>query len=173
LNDVTAKPESHGGVDPRLRNYLGEVDPRRVDPPYLRLISCAVGKAGDRVYQWDLRLTQPNSVHIEPAIVHSLEHMLLTYLPRHIGGLVNAGPMGCQTGYYLTVVNADSYDEMLAAVRSALADAAAADEVPHANVVDCGRAEMHDLAGARALARALLDTPADWTRVYAATEPAS
>ncbi|MFG2472588.1 S-ribosylhomocysteine lyase [Streptomyces canus] len=154
-------------LDPRLRDTLGEVDHRRVAPPYLRLISCLSGTAGDRVYQWDLRLSQPNREHLDLAVVHSLEHMLLTYLPQHIPQVVNVGPMGCQTGFYLTIVNSDSYDQVLTAVHAALADAAEATEVPHANTTDRGRAAMHDASGASGTARRLLAAAADWTQVYA------
>ncbi|MBQ9010531.1 MAG: S-ribosylhomocysteine lyase, partial [Clostridia bacterium] len=58
-----------------------------------------------RVTTYDVRLRRPN---IEPAIdvaaMHSLEHLVATYLrndPEWKDEVIYWGPMGCLTGFYL------------------------------------------------------------------------
>lgn len=161
-----AAPPSLERIDERLRATLGEVDHRQVLAPYVRLIDCTEGAAGDAVYQWDLRFTQPNREHIEMAAVHSLEHMIAVFIRRHLPGVINFGPMGCQTGFYLTVMNYGDYDGLLDAVASTLLDCLEADEVPLANEVQCGWAANHTLEGAQEIARRVLGARDGWTRIF-------
>ena len=47
-----------------------------------------------------------------PAI-HSLEHLMAEKSRDYSDKIVDISPMGCQTGFYLTVINHDNYDEVL------------------------------------------------------------
>lgn len=152
-------------LNDRLRSTLGEVDHRRVLAPYVRLISCTEGVYGDRVYQWDFRFTQPNLEHIAMPAVHSLEHMIATFLRRHLPGLINLGPMGCQTGFYLTVLGDGDYGRLLDTLALTLQDCLDATEVPLANEVQCGWAANHSLEGAQEIAERVLSSREDWTTV--------
>ena len=56
------------------------------------------------IITFDLRTRKPNSgSYMDNRIMHSVEHMLATYLRNgEIGGhVIYFGPMGCQTGFYL------------------------------------------------------------------------
>jgi S-ribosylhomocysteine lyase len=154
-------------IDPRLAANLGEVDHRIVLAPYIRLISCTDGKHGDKVWLWDFRFTQPNKVHIPMASVHSLEHMIAVFIRKHLPGVINFGCMGCQTGFYLSVLNFGDYDGMCDVVAKTFADCLAATEVPLANVEQCGWAENHSLTGAQEIIRNVLSHKARWQQVYA------
>lgn len=153
-------------IDVRLRDTLGEVDHRRVAAPYLRLISSTQGTHGDRVWLWDVRFVQPNRDHIEMAAVHSLEHMIAVFIRDHLPGVINFGPMGCQTGFYLSVMNYGDYDGLLDVFARTLGDCLQAKEVPLANETQCGWAKNHTLEGAQAMARRILDQRAKWPQVY-------
>ena len=41
-----------------------------------------------------------------PAL-HSLEHLMAENIRNHFDNVVDVSPMGCQTGFYLTVINHD------------------------------------------------------------------
>ena len=60
---------------------------------------------GDAV-TYDLRMRRPNAGdYMTPLAMHSLEHMLATYMRSgSLGGcVIYVGPMGCRTGFYLIV----------------------------------------------------------------------
>ncbi len=145
---------------------LGEVDHRRVKAPYVRLSSYTVGKNGDVVYFFDLRITQPNTTYLSRTELHSLEHRYLAgfrkYLPANF---ICVAPMGCQTGLYLVLLNEGRAETVLEVYERILNDIVNATSVPYADIKDCGHYEDHDLAAAQAVARRLLECKASWRQV--------
>ena len=65
--------------------------------------------------------------------------------------------MGCQTGFYVSFINHDNYDDVLNIVEATLNDVLNATEVPACNEVQCGWAASHSLEGAKTIAQAFLD----------------
>lgn len=60
---------------------------------------------------YDLRMRKPNSdVLLSNSAIHSIEHMFATFLRNSEmkDDVIYFGPMGCQTGFYLLVRNADN-----------------------------------------------------------------
>ncbi len=145
---------------------LGEVDHRQVRAPYVRLSSYITGQNGDTVYVLDLRISQPNTSYLSTVELHSMEHFLLAgfrkYLPDNF---VCVAPMGCQTGLYLVLLNEGRAEKILDAYESILKDIVAQEEVPYANIRDCGHFEHHDLNAAKQVARQLLASRQDWQKV--------
>jgi len=80
-----------------------DLDHTRVRAPYVRLAGRYVGLKGDVVSKFDLRLVQPNQAEVPTAALHTIEHLLAGYLRGSLGELIDASPMGCRTGFYLTV----------------------------------------------------------------------
>ena len=81
-----------------------------------------VSRIDGDVTTYDLRTRIPNSGDLmDNATLHTLEHMFATYIRN--GALskqiVYFGPMGCQTGFYLLVRDADN-QAVLAEVRHTL-----------------------------------------------------
>ncbi|OBX36702.1 S-ribosylhomocysteine lyase [Halomonas elongata] len=75
--------------------------------------------------------------------------------------------MGCQTGFYVAMINHDDYDGVLALLEGTLKDVLEAEEVPACNEMQCGWAASHSLEGAKELARDLLAKRDEWTQVFA------
>ena len=105
------------------------------------------------VTTYDIRLRRPN---VEPVIdvaaMHSLEHIIATYLrndPDWKGDVIYWGPMGCLTGFYLILKGnrkpQDIYDLLLRAFKSVQNN----EEVPGAAAVNCGYYRMHNLEMAK------------------------
>ena len=123
------------------------VDHTRIVPG---IFTSRVDELGEyRVTTYDVRLKRPN---IEPAIdvaaMHSLEHIIATYLrndPDWKDEVVYWGPMGCLTGFYLILKgdlpSRDLYSLLLGAFHS-VKDV---QEVPGATAVNCGTYRMHNL----------------------------
>ncbi len=143
------------------------LDHTKVKAPYLRLADKKTGEKGDVIFKYDLRLCQPNKEHMEMPALHSLEHLMAELSRNHSDHVLDIGPMGCQTGFYVTLINEESYENALDLIEQTLKDVLVATEVPACNEVQCGWAASHSLAGAKALAQALLDKRNEWTEVFA------
>ena len=70
-----------------------------------------VSRIDGDVTTYDLRMRRPNTDDlISNSALHSLEHLFATYIRNGElrSQIVYFGPMGCQTGFYLLVRNADN-----------------------------------------------------------------
>ncbi len=125
----------------------------------MRLAARYAGERGDVVTKFDLRLVQPNEAEIPTAALHTMEHLLAGYLRAALPGVVvvDASPMGCRTGFYLTVLGEPTEAGVRAAFAAALG--AVADhtgEVPGCTRQRCGNWRDHSLPGAKAWAASVL-----------------
>lgn len=143
------------------------LDHTKVKAPYVRLASVIQGEKGDVIHKYDIRVKQPNKEHMEMPALHSLEHLMAENIRNHLGHVVDLSPMGCQTGFYLSVLNHEDYESILEAIEKTLKDVLAADEVPACNEVQCGWAASHSLEGAKELASEMLAKRSEWKEVFA------
>jgi S-ribosylhomocysteine lyase len=142
------------------------LDHTKVKAPYVRMVGVTAGEKGDKVYKYDIRFKQPNKEHMEMAGLHSLEHLMAENIRNHMEQVLDISPMGCQTGFYLSIINHDSYEEVLQVLESTLQDVMEADEVPACNEVQCGWASNHSLEGAKEIAREMLLKKNEWHEVF-------
>ncbi|MBQ9600667.1 MAG: S-ribosylhomocysteine lyase [Neisseriaceae bacterium] len=143
------------------------LDHTKVKAPYVRLACVTDGDYGDVIYKYDLRVCQPNQDHMEMPALHSLEHLMAELSRNHSDKVVDISPMGCQTGFYVTLLNVSDYQETLNLIENTLKDVLQATEVPACNVVQCGWAASHSLEGAQKIAQYLLDNRHQWEEVFA------
>ena len=143
------------------------LDHTKVKAPYVRLAGIKEGVNGDRIYKYDLRITQPNKAHMEMPALHSLEHLMAELSRNHSDKIVDISPMGCQTGFYVALINHEDYQDVLNLIEQTLKDVLDATEVPACNEVQCGWAASHSIEGAKALARELLSKRDEWEQVFA------
>ena len=109
---------------------------------------------GMTVTTFDVRLKTPNAEPaIAPAAMHTMEHVIATYLRNHPqwkDQLIYWGPMGCLTGFYIIVKGrpaaADMYPILLEAFRYM---SGFEGDVPGATPQNCGNYLMHDLPMAK------------------------
>ena len=81
-----------------------------------------VSRVDGDVTTYDLRTRVPNSGdYMDNLTMHSVEHMFATYVRSSSIGerVIYFGPMGCQTGFYLLVRDAEN-EEVLAVVMDVL-----------------------------------------------------
>ncbi|MFK9093952.1 S-ribosylhomocysteine lyase [Bacillus salipaludis] len=142
------------------------LDHTKVKAPFVRLAGVKNGQYGDVIHKYDLRFKQPNKEHMEMPAVHSLEHLMAENIRNHSTNVVDVSPMGCQTGFYLTVINYDDYEGILDVLEKTLNDVLAAEEVPACNEVQCGWAASHSLEGAKELARQMLAKRNEWKEIF-------
>lgn len=111
------------------------------------------------VTTYDLRTRKPNQgSYMDNLTMHSVEHMFATLIRNSPlkDDVIYFGPMGCQTGFYLLIRNAD-HTQVLSAVKQVLRDILAYDgPVFGASRQECGNHQNLDLAAAKAECRAYL-----------------
>jgi S-ribosylhomocysteine lyase len=142
------------------------LDHTKVKAPYVRLVGVTEGANGDKVYKYDIRFKQPNKEHMEMAGLHSIEHLMAENIRNHMDNVLDIGPMGCQTGFYLAILNNDSFDDVIVTLEKTLIDVLRADEVPACNEVQCGWAANHSLEGAKEIAEEMLSKKDGWREVF-------
>ncbi len=109
---------------------------------------------------YDVRMRKPNTGDImSNALIHSFEHLFATFMRN--GNLSNSvvyvGPMGCQTGFYLLVRNADN-KLVLEEVKRVLAEIGDYEgEMPGMSEIECGNYRNLDCSIAKAEAKAYLE----------------
>lgn len=130
------------------------VDHRRIKPcVYLSRID------GD-ITTYDMRMRKPNTGElIDNATMHSLEHMFATLIRNSEikDDVIYFGPMGCQTGFYLLVRNADG-EKVINTIKKTLSEIATyTGEMPGMSEIECGNYRNLDLALAKAEAENYLE----------------
>jgi len=143
------------------------LDHTKVKAPYIRVADRKTGSNGDLIIKYDVRFKQPNKEHMEMSSLHSLEHLTAELIRNHADYIVDWSPMGCQTGFYLTVLNHDDMEEIFDVLEKTMQDVLVATEVPASNEVQCGWAASHTLEGAQELAKEFLDKRDEWADVFA------
>ena len=115
---------------------------------------------------YDLRTRKPNCGDLmDNSTMHTVEHMLATYIrnSRLADSIIYFGPMGCQTGFYLLVRNAD-HAQVLDVLREALQNT-----IDHQGPVfgasrkECGNYQSLDLDKAKTECARYLKVVENWT----------
>ena len=119
-----------------------------------------VSRIDGDITTYDLRTRIPNGgVYMDNLTMHSVEHMFATYVRASAiaDRVMYFGPMGCQTGFYLLVRNADN-EETLAVVKDVLSKIVNHDgEMFGAVKKECGNYLNLDLATAKAECKRYLE----------------
>ena len=119
-----------------------------------------VSRIDGDVTTYDLRTRRPNlGDYMDNLTMHSVEHMFATYVraSKMADRVIYFGPMGCQTGFYLLVRNADNA-ETLSVVKEVLSKIINHDgEMFGAVKKECGNYQNLDLAVAKRECKRYLD----------------
>lgn len=132
------------------------LDHTKVIAPYVRLASKKTGEKGDIVTKFDIRFMQPNVEFMPIAAIHTLEHLVAEYIRDEIESIIDFSPMGCRTGFYLTVFGDLSEEIIAEKMLNVLEQVASWPEdkpVPGLDPKECGNYKEHDLPTARKLAK--------------------
>ena len=111
-----------------------------------------VSRTDGDIVTYDLRMKKPNTdEHLSVSAMHSLEHMLATYLRNSViaDKIIYVGPMGCQTGFYVLVRMNDN-KKFLEVLKKALKDVCDHDGGIFGNSpVECGNYKTLSLGAAK------------------------
>ncbi|NKF06186.1 S-ribosylhomocysteine lyase [Clostridium gasigenes] len=134
-----------------------ELDHRKVKAPYIRKCCVLDGEKGDVVCKFDIRFLQPNKEAFGTAAMHGLEHLLAHELRNELDGIIDLSPMGCRTGFYLSLWGNREPSEIKEALEKSLKVVLEAKEIPAANEIQCGNYKDLSLFGAKEYAKEALE----------------
>lgn len=119
-----------------------------------------VSRVDKDITTYDLRTRKPNTGElVDNATIHSLEHMFATFIRNSeiSEDILYFGPMGCQTGFYLLVRNADN-EKVLEVTKKILEEIINhAGEMFGRSEIECGNYKNLDLVLAKKEAKIYLD----------------
>lgn len=119
-----------------------------------------VSRIDGDITTYDLRTRIPNAGdYMDHLTMHSLEHMFATYIRNSdmSARVIYFGPMGCQTGFYLLIRDAQN-EEVLHAVKQVLRDILAHDGEMFGNTRrECGNYRNLSVQAAKTEAQRYLD----------------
>ena len=119
-----------------------------------------VSRVDGDVTTYDLRTRVPNGGdYMDNLTMHSLEHMFATFVRSSAlsESVIYFGPMGCQTGFYLLVRNADN-EAVLRVVKETLGRIISHEgEIFGRSAIECGNYRNLYLGAAKAEAKRYLD----------------
>lgn len=134
-----------------------ELDHTKVKAPFLRKCCVLEGKRGDKVTKFDIRFTQPNVTEMESAGIHTMEHFLATFIREKTDDMIDISPMGCRTGFYMTLWGEHQVTEIIPIINYALEKILEQTEIPAENEIQCGNYKLHSLDLAKKYAKDVLD----------------
>lgn len=134
-----------------------ELDHRDVRAPYIRKCCVLQGEKGDNVCKFDVRFLQPNKEAFGTAAMHGLEHLLAHELRNNLDGIIDLSPMGCRTGFYLSLWGNREPAEIKESLEKSLKTILEATEIPAANEIQCGNYKDLSLFGAKEYAKESLE----------------
>ncbi|WP_163856042.1 S-ribosylhomocysteine lyase [Paenibacillus elgii] len=133
-----------------------ELDHTIVKAPYVRLAGTEKNEKGSTIQKYDLRFLQPNQEALPTAAVHTLEHLLATYLRDELTGVIDVSPMGCRTGFYMIIWDEHKPADVAAALTNVLKKVVATETVPAVSALECGNYKDHSLFSAQEYAKIVL-----------------
>ncbi|AOM40923.1 S-ribosylhomocysteine lyase [Xenorhabdus hominickii] len=140
------------------------VDHTRMAAPAVRVAKTMDTPHGDTITVFDLRFCVPNKDVMPERGIHTLEHLFAGFMRNHLNGegveIIDISPMGCRTGFYMSLIGAPAEQRVAEAWKAAMADVLKVQDqsqIPELNIYQCGTYEMHSLKEAQDIAQRILD----------------
>ena len=130
-----------------------------------------ISRVDGDITTYDLRTRKPNTPNLmDNSTMHSVEHLFATMIRNSElkDDVIYFGPMGCQTGFYLLMRNAD-HERVLRVIKQIVKDITIYDgEMPGCSEAECGNYRSLSIPAAQSECRAYYEvirdlTPADLT----------
>ncbi|MDR2635955.1 MAG: S-ribosylhomocysteine lyase [Campylobacteraceae bacterium] len=140
-----------------------KVDHTKMTAPAVRVAKTMKTPSGDKITVFDLRFCKPNKEILNPKGIHTLEHLFAGFLREHLNGenveIIDISPMGCRTGFYMSLIGTPKEKEVAAAWEAAMSDILKVKrkkDIPEINIYQCGTYKLHSLKQAKKIAEKVL-----------------
>lgn len=145
---------------PLLESFT--VDHTIMPAPAVRKAKEMTTPCGDAITVYDLRFCRPNHALLSERGIHTLEHLFAGFMREHLNNaecqIIDISPMGCRTGFYMSVIGRPSEATIATAWQQAMEDIVKVDKIPEANEYQCGTYTMHSLYEAKVIAEKILSS---------------
>lgn len=139
------------------------VDHTIMPAPAVRVAKTMQTPKGDNITVFDLRFCVPNQSIMSEKGIHTLEHLFAGFIRNHLNSptveIIDVSPMGCRTGFYMSLIGTPSEQEVAVAWKKAMEDVLKVekqDDIPELNIFQCGTCAMHSLDEAKEIAKEIL-----------------
>jgi S-ribosylhomocysteine lyase len=119
--------------------------------------------SGDAITVFDLRFCVPNKTILSERGIHTLEHLFAGFMRNHLNSntveIIDISPMGCRTGFYMSLIGTPQEQEVATAWLGAMEDVLKVtrqQDIPELNEFQCGTFEMHSLGQAQDIAKEII-----------------
>jgi S-ribosylhomocysteine lyase len=150
-----------GDVMPLLDSFT--VDHTIMAAPAVRVAKTMKTPNGDTITVFDLRFCRPNIEILTERGIHTLEHLFAGFMRDHLNGdgveIVDISPMGCRTGFYMSLIGTPDEQRVAKAWKEAMEDVLKVkdqNQIPELNEYQCGSYKLHSLDEAQQIARNVL-----------------
>lgn len=140
-----------------------KVDHTKMLAPAVRVAKTMLTPGQDSITVFDLRFCRPNLEILSEKGIHTLEHLFAGFMRDHLNGegveIIDISPMGCRTGFYMSLIGSPSEERVAKAWADAMVDVtrvASQSEIPELNEYQCGTCVMHSLDEAKSIAETVL-----------------
>lgn len=140
------------------------VDHKIMKAPAVRVAKTMTTPGGDTITVFDLRFNKPNESMMGEKGIHTLEHLFAGFIRNHLNGkdveIIDVSPMGCRTGFYMSLIGTPDEQRVADAWLKAMQDVLAVEkmnDIPELNEYQCGTYKMHSLEEAQAIAKKIID----------------
>ena len=139
------------------------VDHTKMNAPAVRVAKQMTSKKGDIITVFDLRFYKPNIKMMDAKGIHTLEHLFAGFIRDHLNTknveVIDCSPMGCRTGFYMSVLGSPKEKDVAKAMVKSMKDVLKVkkeSDIPELNVYQCGTYKMHSLKNAKKIARYII-----------------
>ena len=139
------------------------VDHTIMPAPAVRRAKGMKTPSGDALTVFDLRFYVPNKAKMTTEGAHTLEHLFAGFMREHLNSdkveIIDLSPMGCQTGFYMSLIGEPEEETVAKAWEASMKDVLevkSQDDIPELNVYQCGTYKMHSLQDAKVIANDVL-----------------
>ncbi|CNB93182.1 S-ribosylhomocysteine lyase [Yersinia pseudotuberculosis] len=140
------------------------VDHTIMKAPAVRVAKTMKTPHGDEITVFDLRFCVPNKEVMPEKGIHTLEHLFAGFMRNHLNGngveIIDISPMGCRTGFYMSLIGTPDEQRVADAWKAAMADVLKVTDqrkIPELNEYQCGTYHMHSLEEAQSIAKDIID----------------
>lgn len=135
------------------------VDHTRMEAPAVRVAKTMTTPGGDTITVFDLRFCIPNQEILSERGIHTLEHLFAGFMRDHLNSdsveIIDISPMGCRTGFYMSLIGQPNEQQVADAWLGAMNDVEKVEtqeQIPELNEYQCGTYSMHSLQEAQQIA---------------------
>lgn len=143
---------------PLLESFT--VDHTIMPAPAVRKAKEMATPSGDAITVYDLRFCRPNKNILSEKGIHTLEHLFAGFMREHLNHdncqIIDISPMGCRTGFYMSVIGRPTEQQIANAWLNSMHDIMHTHKIPEANEYQCGTYIMHSLDEAKEIARDII-----------------